>query len=88
MDEDLKKELIFFIINELKKLQSDMLIEQALHNNNKNDEEENPNNIFDLFKLLKDDLKNDLKFSNKIHFNTGMFEAYSNILSKLDSRLD
>jgi hypothetical protein len=50
MDEDLKKELIFFIINELKKLQSDMLIEQALHNN-KNDEEENPNNIFDLFKL-------------------------------------
>ena len=85
MDEDLKKELIFFIINELKKLQSDMLIEQALHS--KNDEEENPNNIFDLFKLLKDDLKNDLKFSNKIHFNTGMFEAYSNILSKLDSRI-
>lgn len=84
MNEDLKKELVFFIISELKNIQADMLIDQALQND---EEDKNPENLFEVLQLLKDDLRNQVSSANKLHYNNGMFEAYSNILSKLDSRI-
>jgi hypothetical protein len=84
MNEDLKKELVFFIISELKNIQADMLIDQALQND---EEDKNPENLFEVLQLLKDDLRNQVSTSNKLNYNNGMFEAYSNILSKLDSRI-
>jgi hypothetical protein len=85
MNEDLKRDLVFFIINELKNIQADMLIDQALTNDD--DDDKHPENLFEVLQMLKDDLRNQVNSANKLHFNNGMFEAYSKILSKLDARI-
>jgi hypothetical protein len=82
MNEDLKKELIQFIISEFRSIQGEMILEDAMKNS---EEEKNPANIIELLTMVKKDFRDEMDFMVKFYKNEGKFEAYSKILMKIDS---
>jgi hypothetical protein len=83
MNEDLKRELIEFIIAQLRNIEGEMIIENALKNSDEVGEVR-PNDIFEVLKMIKQDFRGEMDFMKKLYHNDGKFEAYVNILSKLD----
>ena len=81
MNEDLKKELIQFIISEFRSIEGEMILEKTMINQ----EEKEPNNIIELLTMVKKDFRDEMNFRNKFYKNEGKFEAYNNILIKIDS---
>jgi len=82
MNEDLKKELIQFIISEFRSIEGEMILEKTMKDSQKDKE---PNNIIELLTMVKKDFRDEMDFRNKFYKNEGKFEAYNNILSKIDS---
>lgn len=82
MNEELKKELIDFIISEFRSIQGEMILEDAMKNS---EEEKTPTNIIELLTMVKKDFRDEMDFMVKFHKNEGKYEAYSKILSKIDS---
>jgi len=82
MNEDLKKELIYFIISELRTIQGEMILGEAMKNS---EEEKEPNNIIELLTMVKKDFRDEMNFKNMFYKNEGKFEAYNKILNKIDS---
>ena len=83
MNEDLKRELIEFIIGQLRNIEGEMIIENALKNGDEVGEVR-PNDIFEVLKMIKQDFRGEMDFMKKLYHNDGKFEAYVSILSKLD----
>ena len=81
MNEELKKELIYFIISELRTIQGEMILGEAMKNS---EEEKEPNNIIELLTMVKKDFRDEMNFKNMFYKNEGKFEAYNKILSEIE----
>lgn len=81
MNEELKMELIYFIISELRTIQGEMILGEAMKNS---EEEKEPNNIIELLTMVKKDFRDEMNFKNMFYKNEGKFEAYNKILSKIE----
>ena len=82
MNEDLKRELIEYIISQLRNIEGEIIIDHALKNST--EEEKSPTSVFEVLHMIKNDFRGEMDFMKKLYHNDGKFQAYLNILKKLD----